>query len=68
MLCGFDFVVTPLLRPDYRPPSPEDTVKSTLAAPFSRDDVLYLPSTQYQNQASAGKHRSYTGGVPHRSH
>ncbi len=50
MLCGFDFVVAPLVHPDHRPPPPAPTPDAGLPAPFSRDDVLYLASSQWVRQ------------------
>eukprot|EP00798_Chlamydomonas_sp_ICE-L_P014068 gene14068-20013_t len=49
LLCGFDFVVSPLVRDDYRPPSgPID--KGQLSTPYTPDDVLYLPSCSMNSQ------------------
>jgi hypothetical protein len=53
MLCGFDFIVAPLARPDYRPPS-ASAEGGKLVAPFKKEDVLYLNSSQYINQVGKG--------------
>ncbi len=53
LLCGFDFVVTPLVRPDYRPPPaapPPGACPGQLVPPFQREDVLYLPSSARVSQ------------------
>jgi hypothetical protein len=53
LLCGFDFIVTPLVHPDYRPPSPgpaEGDTPGQLTPPFRRKEVLYLPSSARVSQ------------------
>ncbi|KAJ9525988.1 hypothetical protein QJQ45_009372 [Haematococcus lacustris] len=51
LLCGFDFVVAPLVRPGHRPAPPSAASQSDgVALPFGRDDVLYLPSSQWVRQ------------------
>jgi hypothetical protein len=51
LLCGFDFIVTPLVQPGHRPPPPSAET-GLLPLPFGRDDVLYLPSSQWVRQVS----------------
>lgn len=53
MLVGFDFIVTPLVRPTYRPPAPAPAINGQLPEPFGVDDVLYLNSSQWTNQVGA---------------
>jgi hypothetical protein len=50
LLCGFDFIVAPLVRPEHRPPAPGPPVNAALPLPFARDDVLYLGSSQWTRQ------------------
>lgn len=50
LLCGFDFAVMPLVRPDYRPPAPAPSSSGQMVPPFKRDDVLYLPSSARVSQ------------------
>lgn len=52
MLCGFDFVIAPLARADYRPPAASGGIAAGggLVAPFKREDVLYLNSSEFVNQ------------------
>lgn len=57
-MCGFDFVVTPLVRPDHRPPAYQPDAHGTLPNPFNRDDVLYMGSTQWVRQVSDHRHLS----------
>ncbi|GLC44329.1 hypothetical protein PLESTB_000481500 [Pleodorina starrii] len=49
-LCGFDFVVTPLVRDNWRPPAPAVPENGSLPSPFNRDDCLYINSSQWANQ------------------
>eukprot|EP00201_Polytomella_parva_P006954 CAMPEP_0175078326 /NCGR_PEP_ID=MMETSP0052_2-20121109/24036_1 /TAXON_ID=51329 ORGANISM="Polytomella parva, Strain SAG 63-3" /NCGR_SAMPLE_ID=MMETSP0052_2 /ASSEMBLY_ACC=CAM_ASM_000194 /LENGTH=328 /DNA_ID=CAMNT_0016348195 /DNA_START=194 /DNA_END=1177 /DNA_ORIENTATION=+ len=49
LLCGFDFIVAPLTRPDYRPPAKCDGSETQAPASFSRNDVLYINSSQWAN-------------------
>jgi protein arginine N-methyltransferase 5 len=50
LLCGFDFVVAPLVRPDYRPPLPGPSTNGQLTPPFQREQVLYLSSSERVSQ------------------
>ena len=49
-MCGFDFIIAPLMRPGHKPPPPSAAEPHTLLLPFSRPDVLYLNSTQWIRQ------------------
>lgn len=49
-LCGFDFVVAPLVREGWRPPAPAVPQNGQLPSPFDRDDCLYINSSQWANQ------------------
>ncbi len=56
LLCGFDFAVVPLVRPDYRPPNaapPHGSPLGQLVPPFQSEDVLYLPSSARVTQVRA---------------
>lgn len=71
LLCGFDFIVTPLARPEHRPPPPQPAVNGQLPLPFQRDDVLYLGSSQWVRQvswrdAAARTHTHVVGGMMRR--
>eukprot|EP00955_Chlamydomonas_euryale_P036267 350388-Chlamydomonas_euryale.AAC.27 len=52
LLCGFDFVVAPVVRPGYRPPAPAPSAGGQLTPPFQRSDVLYLSSTALSGQVA----------------
>ncbi|KXZ56533.1 hypothetical protein GPECTOR_1g479 [Gonium pectorale] len=49
-LCGFDFVVAPLVRDTWRPPAPAVPENGALPSPLNRDDCLYINSSQWANQ------------------
>ena len=49
LLCGFDFVVAPLVHPRYRRPATSALPKGTFQPPFTRSDLL-LTSAQWSGQ------------------
>ncbi|PNH09519.1 Protein arginine N-methyltransferase 5 [Tetrabaena socialis] len=49
-LCGFDFVVAPLVRDSWRPPAPAEPKNGQLPSPLNREDCLYINSSQWANQ------------------
>ena len=49
LLSGFDFLVAPLVHSRYRRPALSSLPKGTLAAPFTRSDLI-LTSSQWSNQ------------------
>ncbi|KAG2500070.1 hypothetical protein HYH03_002347 [Edaphochlamys debaryana] len=49
-LCGFDFIVAPLVREEWRPPAPAVPQNGQLPSPLNRDDCLYINSSQWANQ------------------
>ncbi|PNW85217.1 hypothetical protein CHLRE_03g176550v5 [Chlamydomonas reinhardtii] len=49
-LCGFDFVVAPLVRESWRPPAPAVLDNGALPSPLERSDCLYINSSQWANQ------------------
>ncbi|GIL73292.1 hypothetical protein Vretimale_4879 [Volvox reticuliferus] len=49
-LCGFDFIVAPLVRDGWRPPAPTVPENGSLPSLFNRDDCLYINSSQWANQ------------------
>lgn len=49
LLCGFDFVMAPLVHPRYRRPAPTALPRGTFQPPFTRSDLL-LSSSQWAGQ------------------
>lgn len=49
LLCGFDFVVAPLVHPRYRRPAPTSLPRGAFQPPFTRSDLL-LTSAQWSGQ------------------
>jgi protein arginine N-methyltransferase 5 len=49
LLCGFDFVMAPLVHPRYRRPAPSALPRGTVQPPFTRSDLL-LTSGQWGGQ------------------
>lgn len=49
LLCGFDFVMAPLVHPRYRRPAPTALPQGTFQPPFTRSDLL-LSSSQWAGQ------------------
>ncbi|KAL4443757.1 hypothetical protein ABPG75_011494 [Micractinium tetrahymenae] len=49
LLCGFDFVMAPLVHPRYRRPAPTALPRGTFQPPFTRSDLL-LSSPQWAGQ------------------
>lgn len=49
LLCGFDFVMAPLVHPRYRRPAPTALPRGTFLPPFTRSDLL-LSSSQWAGQ------------------
>lgn len=54
-LCGFDFVVAPLVRESWRPPAPAVLDNGALPSPLERSDCLYINSSQWANQVRPGQ-------------
>eukprot|EP00967_Tisochrysis_lutea_P029794 scaffold34881_cov19-Tisochrysis_lutea.AAC.3 len=51
LLCGFDFIVTPLVRPGHKLASPSaPSTTHSAPPPLSFDDVLYMDSSQWVRQ------------------
>jgi hypothetical protein len=54
LLSGFDFIVTPLVRPGHKLASPDaPSTANTLPSPLCFDDVLYLNSSEWVRQVRA---------------
>ncbi|KAI3428237.1 hypothetical protein D9Q98_006617 [Chlorella vulgaris] len=49
LLCGFDFIMSPLVHPRYRRPAPSALPRGTFQPPFTRSDLL-LTSAQWSGQ------------------